>query len=89
MLNAMVHEYLRARKTQGVQLPRFKKHVIAQYVDDINFTIKASQAGLSHLASVLDLFNWTSCFQINDSKFMAFWLGGKKKAQPAWTKDFN
>jgi hypothetical protein len=84
MLNAMVHEYLRDRKIQGVHLPRFKKqHVIARYVDDINFIIKASQARLSHLASVLDLFSYTSCFQINDSKFVAFWFGRKKKS------DFN
>jgi hypothetical protein len=41
------------------------------------------------LANVLDLFRYALGLQNNHSKFVAFWLRGKKEAKPDWTKDFN
>jgi hypothetical protein len=43
----MIHEDFKINRIQGVQFHELmKQQVITQYVDDINFIIKASQVGV-------------------------------------------
>jgi hypothetical protein len=57
VLNVVVKEELGANRLQGVKLPKFhKQQLIAQYVNDIIFIIKAPQACTKRLEIVLDIF---------------------------------
>jgi hypothetical protein len=63
----MIHEDFKINRIQGVQLHKLtKQQVITQYVDDTNFTIKASQVGVV-TKHVLKLFNYTLGLKINQS----------------------
>jgi hypothetical protein len=55
--------------------------MIAQYVDDTSFTLKAFRKGMIWLAQLFDLFNITFGLQINHVKLIAFWIGGRKKSR--------
>jgi hypothetical protein len=55
---------------EGIHLPMSNRgQIIAQYVDDISFSLKASREGMIQLGQLFGL-------QINQAKSEAFWIGG-------------
>jgi hypothetical protein len=59
-----------------------KRQIIAQYVDDISFILKAFQKCMIWLTQLFDLFSIAHGFQINHVKYIVFWIGGKKESRP-------
>ncbi len=63
--------------------------MIAQYTNDTNFTIKASQVGVFWLVQILELFCFALGLFINESKSIAFWLGEKQGIGEIGSKDLG
>jgi hypothetical protein len=78
-----IYEEQRLGRIKGIHLPMSnKRQIIARYVDDISFTLKASQEGMIWLAQLLDLFSITFGLQINHVNSITFWIGGRKENRP-------
>ncbi len=81
--NAKIYEEQRLGRIKGIHLPMLdRRQIIAQYANDISFTLKAFQKAMIWLAQLLDLFNITSSLQINHAKFVTFWIGDRKEGRP-------
>lgn len=44
---------------------------------------------MDQLSKMLDWFNNAYTFQINHTKSIAFWIGGKKEILSTWTYEFK
>jgi len=80
-LNVKIYEEQRLGRIKGIRLPMSnKRQIIAQYADDINFTLEASRKGMIWLTQLLDLFSITFGLQINHAKSIAFWIRGRTES---------
>lgn len=78
-----------------VQIPRNyfpisrKQQLIVQYVININFMFIAIHAKTLRRAQALDLVFQTFSLEINNSKSMVLWIGGRGEVKLEWTQGFN
>jgi hypothetical protein len=77
-LNSIALEKLQQDRIHSVKLPGCNKHqLIVQYVNDASFRVRVDHNDLISLMHILQLFSKVSNLLINESKYVAFRVGGK------------
>ena len=88
-LHATIHQAQEYGNIRGVQLPKSEdQQLTLQFADDTSFTVRAEQASVSNLVSILQSFTLASGLHINWEKSGAYWVG-RAGPPPAWANAFG